>query len=141
MGTIFKTSSLAAAVFIGLFAGAANAQDIVDAKIPFSFVVGHDEFPAGRYRFTMSQVLLTIRGQDNNRGMFALANPAAGRDPGGDEPVIVFKQYEKTYRLTDIWNSENDGASLVIDRDRRSAHQVASGTDTCLITAIKIGAN
>jgi hypothetical protein len=133
MGTILKTSWLAAAVLVGLFAGPANAQDIVDAKIPFSFVVGNEELPAGRYQFTISQALLTIRGQDNERGIFALTNAAGGHDPNGDEPVLVFEQYEKTYRLTDIWNSENHGAALVMHRDPKSAHQVASSTDTVLI--------
>jgi hypothetical protein len=140
MGTIFKTSSLAAALFIGLFAGASNAQDIVDANIPFSFIVGNEEFPAGRYQFTTSQAVLAIRGQDNNRSIFALTNPAGGRDPKGDDPVLVFNQYEKTYRLMEVWNSENQGASLVTHRDHKSAHQAASSRDTALITATTNGA-
>jgi hypothetical protein len=140
MGTIFKTSSFAAVAIIGLFAGASNAQDLVDATIPFSFVVGNEEFPSGRYQFTTSQALLEIRGRDNDRGMFALTNPAGGRGPKGDQPVLVFKQYEKTYRLTDIWNSENHGASLVTRRDHKSAHQVASSTDTVVISATTNGA-
>src|SRR5258706_7778955 len=120
MSRILKTSSLAAAVFIGLFGGVSHAQDIVEARIPFSFAVGTEEFPAGRYQFTTSQAVLAIRRQDNNRGMFALTNPAGGRDPRGDEPVLVFRKYEKTYRLTEIWNSENQGASLVTHRDHKS---------------------
>jgi len=135
MSTILKTSSLAAVLFIGLFGGVSNAQDRVEAKIPFSFVIGTEEFPAGRYQFTTSQAVLAVRGQDNNRGMLALTNPAGGSDPNGDEPVLVFRQYEKTYRLTEIWNSENQGKSLVTHRDHKSTQQVASSTDTVLITA------
>jgi len=134
MGTILRTSSLAAALFIGLFAGTSAAQDVVVAKIPFSFVVGSAEFPAGRYQFTTSQGVLAIRGQDNDRGMFAITNPADGRDPDGDEPVLVFRHYENTYRLTAIWNSETRGSSLLTHRDRRSAERVASGTEQVLIT-------
>ena len=112
MRTILKTSSVAAAVFIGLFAGVSNAEDIVQAKIPFSFVVGNEELPAGRYEFRTSQAVLAIRGRDNDRGMFVIVNPPDGRDPKGDEPVLIFSHYENTYRLTDIWNSETREAPL-----------------------------
>ena len=134
MSRILKTSSLAAAVFIGLSAGASSAQDRVDAKIPFSFVVRSEQFPAGRYEFTTSQGLLAIRGRDNDRGMFVITNPADGRDPIGDEPVLVFSRYENTYRLTDIWNSETRGSSLLSHRDRRSANRATSNTDPIVIS-------
>ena len=134
MGTILKTSSLAAAVLLGLFAGTSHAQDRVNARVPFSFVVGTKEFPAGRYEFTTSQELLTIRGRDNGKGMFTIVNPAGGRGPRGDEPVLIFSRYENTYRLTDIWNSDTRGSSLVTHRDRRSPQRVTSNTDKVVIT-------
>jgi hypothetical protein len=62
MGTTLKTSSLAAARFVGLLANSASTQDVVEARIPFSFVVGSQEFPAGRYQFTNSHRVLTLRG-------------------------------------------------------------------------------
>jgi len=133
MATNLKTSSLAAAVFIGLFAGSSHAQQRLDAKVPFSFVVRNEEFPAGRYEFTTTQGVLAIRGQDNDKGMFVIANPAGGHDPKGDKPVLVFKRFEKTYRLTEVWNSENSGSSLVRHRDRKSAPRVASNAETVLI--------
>jgi len=133
MSTILKTSTIAAAVFIGLLAGTSNAQDIVDAKVPFSFVVGSEEFPAGRYEFRISQGVLAIRGQDNGRGMFAITIPAGGRDPNGDEPVLVFNRHENTYRLAEIWNSETRGASLLTRRHRDRMQRVASNTDRVLI--------
>jgi len=132
MGT--KTSLLVAAIFIGLFAGAASAQDVVEAKIPFTFVVRGAEFPAGRYRFTTSQSVLAIRGQDNDASMFVITSPAAGADPNGDDPVLVFDRYEKTYALREIWNSEMRGSSLPTRRHRESAQPVASGTNRILIT-------
>ena len=133
MATNLKTSSLAAAVFIGLFAGSSHAQQRLDAKVPFSFVVRNEEFPAGRYEFTTTQGVLAIRGQDNDKGMFVIVNPAGGQDPEGDTPVLVFTRFEKTYRLTEVWNSENRGSSLVRHRDRKSAPRVASNAETVLI--------
>jgi len=133
MATNLKTSSLAAAVFIGLFAGSSDAQERLDAKVPFSFVVRNKEFPAGRYEFTTTQAVLAIRGQDNDKGMFVIVNPAGGQDPEGDTPVLVFTRFEKTYRLTEVWNSENSGSSLLRHRDRKSASRVASNAETVLI--------
>ena len=128
MATNLKTSSLAAAVFIGLFTGSSDAQERLDAKVPFSFVVRNKEFPAGRYEFTTTQGVLAIRGQDNDKGMFVMANPAGGHDPNGDKPVLVFKRFEKTYRLAEVWNSENSGSSRETPRSHiRAARRVQRG--------------
>jgi hypothetical protein len=135
MGTTLKTSLAVAAAFVGLFAGTSSAQDVLNANIPFSFVVGHEEYPAGRYRLTTGHPVLMIRGRDNDTGMVAMTDPAGGRDPKGDEPVLVFDRYEKTYRLTEIWNSETQGASLVTRHHHESEQPVASSTGRVLITA------
>jgi hypothetical protein len=134
MDTTLKTSLLAAALFVGSFANSSSAQDVINAKIPFSFVVGREEFPAGQYQFTTSQSVLTIRGRDNDAGMYAMVNPADGRDPHGTDPALVFHRYEKTYRLTDIWSSENQGSSLLMRRHRRSEWPLASTKDKIVIS-------
>ncbi|HWW85040.1 MAG TPA: hypothetical protein VNZ26_15625 [Vicinamibacterales bacterium] len=139
MGTTFKTSLLVTAIFVGLSANSSSAQDVIDARIPFAFMVGSKEFSAGRYQFTTSEKVLTIRGRDNDAGMFTMTNPAGGRDPQGDDPVLVFNRYEKTYRLAEIWNSEDQGSSLVMRHHRKSPWSVASNKDRVLITPI--GAN
>ena len=134
MSTTLKTSSLAAAIFIGLVAGTSNAQEVIEAKIPFSFVVGRVELPAGRYRFTNDQSVLMISGKDNHAGMFVLTYRAAGRDPNGEDPVVVFDRHEKTYRLREIWDSETEGLSLVTRRHRDRAQPIASITSRVLIS-------
>jgi hypothetical protein len=134
MDTTLRTSLLAVALVGGLFVNSSSAQDVIDAKIPFSFVVGSEEFPAGQYQFTTSPSVLTIRGRDNDARMFAMANPAGGRDPHGDDPVLFFNRYEKTYQLTEIWNSENQGSSLVMRRHCKSEWPLASTKDRILIT-------
>lgn len=130
-----KKPSVVAALFIGLFAGTSNAQNVIEAKIPFAFFVRGEQFPAGRYRITNSQALLAIHGRDNDAHMFVIASPAGGRDPKGDEPVLVFNRFEKTYRLTEVWNSETQGASLVPYRHHKAAPPAASATGRVLITA------
>jgi hypothetical protein len=74
--------------------------------------------------------------RDNDAGMFAMTNPADGRDPRGDDPVLVFNRYEKTYQLTEIWNCENQGSSLVMRRHRKSEWPFASTRNRILITTI-----
>jgi hypothetical protein len=140
MGTILKTSTLTAAVFIGLLVGVSNAQDILNARIPFSFVVGSEEFPAGRYEFRTQQAILTIRGRDNGRGMFAITQPADGLDPKGDQPLLVFSHYENTYRLMNIWNSQTRGSSLVLRRARKSTNRVTSNTDQVVLITLTASA-
>ena len=136
----FKTSATLAAAFVGLFVGSASAQETLVAKIPFSFVVHGEDFPAGRYNVSTEGGVLTIRGTDNGAGMFALTIHADGRDPAGDQPVLVFTRYENTYRLSEIWESSADGFALpersgVPRRGRADARPAASDARTIVIAA------
>jgi hypothetical protein len=108
----FKTSATLAAAFVGLFVASASAQETLVAKIPFSFVVRGEDFPAGRYNVSDERGVLTIRGLDNRAGMFALTIHADGRDPAGEQPVLVFTHSENEYRLSEIWESSADGFAL-----------------------------
>jgi hypothetical protein len=131
----FKTSAVLTAAFTSLFAGTSRAQEVVDAKIPFAFVIGGETFPAGHYEFTTRQTVLTMRGLDNDEGVFAMTTSAGGRDPQGDQPVLVFTRYENSYRLSEIWDSETEGQALAPQRDREASDPVASNALTVLITA------
>jgi hypothetical protein len=111
MGTI-KTSAVLAVGFLGMFAGSARAQEAVVARVPFSFVVRGQEFPAGRYNLTTEEGLLTLRGIDNSGAVFAMTAPADGSDPIGNQPALVFVGYEKTYRLSQIWQSSEEGRAV-----------------------------
>src|SRR5947209_18474763 len=105
----FKSYATLAEAFVGLFVGLVRAQETMVAKIPFSFVVHGEEFSPGRYHVSNEGRMLTIRGMDNDAGMFALTLPADGRDPAGDQPVFVFTRYENEYRLSEIWTSNAEG--------------------------------
>jgi len=108
----FRTAAALAAIFVGLFVGSAGAQETVVAKIPFSFVVRGEAFASGRYRISDEAGILTIRSLDNGAAMFALTIRADGRDPAGDQPVLVFTPYENKYRLSEIWESGGEGFAL-----------------------------
>ena len=109
-----KKSSVCVVAFLGLFASSARAQEI-RATVPFPFVVGSEQFPAGRYDIRIPSDgagVLAIRGTDHRAASFALTTPAEGDDPAGDQPVLVFKRYENGLRLSQIWESGTEGRAL-----------------------------
>ena len=112
MSTIKKSAVLAAA-FVGSFVGSASAQETVVAKVPFSFVVRGEEFPAGRYEIRPSgDGVVWIKGTDNKSAIVVITMPADGRDPLGDRPSLVFTRYENVYRLSQIWEDGTEGREL-----------------------------
>jgi hypothetical protein len=113
--SVIRKSWVLASVLVGMFAGTARAQDIVTVKVPFPFVVGREAFPAGRYEIRNadeSGTVIVIRGTDNKSVGFALTTAAGGRDPGGEQPVLVFTKYENDYKLSQIWHSTDEGREL-----------------------------
>ena len=117
MSTI-KRSLTFATVVIGLFAGSARAQEVIAVTVPFPFVVGSHEFPAGRYdirRAGEAGSVIAIEGVDDqtpNAFGFAQTNSAAGFDPDGNQPALVFLRLENEYRLSQIWESTTVGREL-----------------------------
>jgi hypothetical protein len=115
MGAI-KKSSMFAVVLLGMFAASAQAQDVISAKVPFAFMVGDESFPAGRYDIQPADFgssVMAIRGMDRHPSNgFVLTSLSGGIDPEGDQPVLVFKKWENTYRLAAIWQSRDEGREL-----------------------------
>jgi hypothetical protein len=110
-----KKSLLFTAAFLGLFVGSARAEGIVTVKIPFAFFVDHRELPAGRYDVRAIEDIgsvLSIEGIKNGAATFVLTIPAEGGDPAGDQPALVFFRNENTYRLSEIWESNQMGRAL-----------------------------
>ena len=106
------TAAVLAVAFTGMFTGTARAQERIVVDVPFPFVVDGKELPAGHYDISGDDGVLAIRGADNSAKMFALAQPAEGRDPAGDEPALVFIRYENQNLLSQIWGSETEGLAL-----------------------------
>jgi hypothetical protein len=141
MKTIKLTVALAiAGLGLGMMASPARAQETVIAKVPFAFVVHGTEMPAGNYEVTADNGILTIRGMDNRSASFAIAMPADGHDPAGDDPSLVFVKYENQNMLSQIWESRTEGLSILqragvpmpsrADTRRESSVVLASRLDT-----------
>ncbi|MEP7307537.1 MAG: hypothetical protein ABJA98_18700 [Acidobacteriota bacterium] len=108
-------STVTTAVFFGMLIGSARAEGIVTVKVPFPFFVDHQEFPAGDYDIREIEDLgtvVSIEGIKNRSSAFVLTIPAAGGDPAGDQPALVFIRYENKYRLSEIWESRPFGRAL-----------------------------
>jgi hypothetical protein len=116
MRSVLKRAPLLAMALLVL-AGVPASAAVVKVNVPFPFVVKGQQFPAGQYRLQHDDgdaSVLFIRGEKpNSPGTFVMTTPAPGKDPAGDQPALTFKRHENEYRLTDIWESGNQGREIV----------------------------
>jgi hypothetical protein len=116
IGILKKTAPLGALLVV-LGAGSAKAA-VVEAKVPFDFVVHGKTLPAGDYlleRDDNQPELLLIRGKDGvHTNMIVLTEPAGERDPAGETPTLRFKRQGSEYWLADVWRSGNEGWEIEI---------------------------
>jgi hypothetical protein len=132
---IAKHASLIGVFFVGLFAGPAHAEGLVEANVPFSFVIGGEKFPAGHYEIqTDGPDITLIRGTNNRAASYALTIPAADHDPIGSQPALVFTRFENTFRLSEFWITGSEGRvlepSLSRHQGARHAGVTAAPSDT-----------
>jgi hypothetical protein len=144
--SVIRKASVFAAVLLGSCVSTVRAQDIIVAKIPFAFVVGSSTLPAGRYEIRPMDdgggTVFAIEGKDNpSEGAFAVTNPAAGRDPIGDEPALVFMRDDNQYRLSQIWDSTTEGRELLNSQARRREARAETQSSLLNTQAYVIAAN
>ena len=118
MSSVIKRAIVAVVV---LLASAVVAQaETLEVKVPFAFIVGSTQMPAGTYRLergSMSSSVMLIRGENGNTAQaFVLTTPLKGGSPVRDEPALVFVPDETANRLTQVWGSPTSGQEV-------SAHQ------------------
>jgi len=105
---------LGALLCLAATAGHALAQDTLEVKVPFSFLVNGHTLPAGNYTVTrdnMASSVFLIRG--DKVGAFVATVPSAGHDPSGNRPALSFVRHENEYKLSAIWESANDGLEVM----------------------------
>jgi hypothetical protein len=121
MKSIFrKEFILAGAMLLGAVGTAhAGMEPVVHAKVPFAFVVNGQTLPAGKYiiqRDDLSLGTLLIRSDEKSKpgGVFVTTIRDGGPDPAGKfKPVLMFKKVENQYRLTSVWDGEEEGFDVV----------------------------
>ena len=113
-----------ASVVVGVvLASVVAAQaETLEVKVPFAFIVGSTQMPAGTYRLerdsSRSSVML-IRGEHGNTAQaFVLTTPLKGGSPAGDAPALVFVPDETANRLTQVWGSPSTGQEVTAHRGK-----------------------
>ncbi len=104
-----------------LFAAPGQAQlsqRIVKAKIPFSFIAGRQEFPAGEYSFVSTPEFLVIRDQQG-RDVAALVAGSAERNSVTVEPKVKFYVDHGRHILVQLWQGDSRlGAELYFPKHK-----------------------
>ncbi len=114
MRSLIVKSAMAGAVLL-LASGTARASDVLQVNVPFSFQVGKEMFPAGRYMVEEDSLrgaaVLLIRGMHTPQSAFVLTETAAAQGPG--TPSLQFDHRENQYRLTGVWEAPNEGRTII----------------------------
>ena len=116
MSSVIKRAMVVVGV---LLASAVAAQaETLEVKVPFAFVVGSTQMPAGTYRLdrdsSMSSSVMLIRGEHGNTAqVFVQTTPLKGASPAGDAAALVFVPDETANRLTQVWGSPSAGVEVL----------------------------
>jgi hypothetical protein len=121
MRSIFRKEFMLAGAMLLAVSGTAHAgmESVVRTNVPFPFVVNGQTLPAGKYviqRDDLSMGTLLIRSDEKSKpgGVFVTTIRDGGHDPAGKfKPVLMFKKVENQYRLTSVWDGEDEGFDVV----------------------------
>jgi hypothetical protein len=124
---LIGTSSLVVLSLL-LSATGAYAQAGVQAYVPFAFMLGTTQLPAGNYRITANdRNLVTISGANTRTVKVALYREES---PRNGSPKLLFHHFGNQYFLAEISGDENratlDFPASTMERQAR-ALQIASG--------------
>jgi len=140
-----RFTAIALVMLAGIFtAGSLHAQDHqAKAKIPFSFVVGSKQLPAGSYMFSsQSNDVLIIQNRNRPLGVVTLMD-AADAVPYQGHSHLVFTRYGDRYFLSEIrcsWTAMN-GDIPTSKAEKQARAQQASLNLTTEQTSIPVEGN
>lgn len=111
MRTTLRNAVLTAGAMLLCAGGTASASTVLEAKVPFPFVVKGHTLPAGKYAVerddNQSSVLLIRDEQGRHPAAFVAVVPDGGKDPAGSShPALTFRRDENQCRLSGIWSSD-----------------------------------
>lgn len=124
MGRMFNAMTIAAA--LALAAPVAFGQTTLKADVPFAFVAGGVQWPAGEYEVRSDQqngsAVVTIRNAESGRGAVMLAqSPLIGKSL--DQPKLMFKCGDGPCRMAEVWDGRSTGWQLALPRGKQAAVQ------------------
>ena len=109
-----------------LFASGAARAETLEVNVPFAFLVGGKQLPAGVYRIERnvetSPSLVRIRGEHGAATLFVQTTPMDGAN-AAYEAALVFVPDETAKRLTAIF--EPNGLAHEVSGQRSAAKQAS----------------
>ena len=106
---------LLAVVALATNAVQAQTSKRIVANVPFSFIVGNQELPAGTYLVqptTFGSGIMRIAGAGNSKSTVRLSTLLHRNNTGKGK--LVFHRYQDQYFLSEIWQTgETDGRQLM----------------------------
>src|ERR1700723_2839826 len=83
----------------------AQAQELLAVNIPFDFVAGKTQLPAGEYTVKVAgpaNTVILVSRKDSNASAFLVTNAAVSAEPQS-ESKLVFNRYGDRYFLSQVW--------------------------------------
>ena len=115
---------LLAVVALATNAVQAQTSRRVVATVPFSFIVGDKELPAGTYGVqptTIGSGVLRIAGTENAKSTVRLTTSLRRNNAGTGK--LVFHRYQDQYFLSEIWQTGESGGRQLMKSSREKAAQ------------------
>jgi hypothetical protein len=109
-----------------LNATGAYAQAIAKSDVPFAFMVGSRQLPAGRYVVsTDGFASITIRSADTGASVMSLVR---AESPSNQTPKLVFHHLGNQYLLAEVWGVEGRAGMIVPTSNLEKELEMASGS-------------
>jgi hypothetical protein len=138
-----KTRALVMAGVMALTAMAttrvAQAQEPLAVNIPFGFVAGNMQLPAGEYMVKVSaptHTLILISRKDSTASGFINTNAAVSSEPQS-ESKLIFNRYGDRYFLSQVWTEGNSqGRQLLKSAREKEMSQIAKNETRGQVTLV-----
>jgi hypothetical protein len=138
-----KTRALVMAGIMALTAMAttrvAQAQEALVVNVPFDFIAGNQNLPAGEYSVKVSQTdarIVLIERRDATAAMFIGTNTVVANTIQS-ESKLVFNRYGDRYFLSQVWNEGNSrGRQLMKTAREKEIAQTAKNETQGQVTLV-----
>lgn len=138
-----KTRALVMAGMMALtamaFTRVAQAQEPLAVNIPFDFVAGNTQLPAGEYMLKVwapTHSLILISRKDSTASAFINTNAAAASEPQS-ESKLIFNRYGDRYFLSQVWEQGySQGRQLLKSAREKEMAQTAKIENQSQVTLV-----
>ena len=117
----------------------ARAQEPLVVNVPFDFVAGNTNLPAGEYSVQVwapTHTLILISRRDSTTSAFIATNPAVASEPK-TESKLIFNRYGDRYFLSQVWTAGNSSGRQLLKSDReKEMAQVAKNETQGQVTLV-----